>query len=465
MTPDLPSGSHHNAADALSLVAQAREVLSTVQRQLKDGLVGAGDVMPVAEELQRLAEQSRAAYMAAVGAVNSSGMWAVAGYGSPEAWLHHSQLIDGRTARRTTRTATWLESQPEIAEAFESAEISYDHVHAIRRVADSSATRRAAFPEFAADIVTVARNCDAARTWQVMRSWADAVDSRTTERDHRRDYDNRTFYLSPLGDGWDIRGFLPAAEGAELAGILNEQMAARRRSDPDDMTNAAARRADALLDLARSAAHHEFTPSQRDRARVQVLVPFHRLRRCRSCRDTLGEDLLGDVQQAREEASGAGSTSGDRTPADEWRSPVRGGVPADLRSPKWRCGNGPGEGVLAGSELDRLTCDANFRRIVLGADSEVLDVGRTTRSIPAAIRSALDVRDGGCVVPNCDRPPGWCEAHHVKHWSDGGDTAESNLVLLCSAHHHQLHKGMWHITIHDDGTPRVRKRTRRTLHE
>jgi hypothetical protein len=57
-----------------------------------------------------------------------------------------------------------------------------------------------------------------------------------------------------------------------------------------------------------------------------------------------------------------------------------------------------------------------------GAVSQPLDVGRTGRVIQPAQRNALVVRDGGCVFPGCDRPPSWCEGHHLVHWLDGGPT-------------------------------------------
>jgi hypothetical protein len=72
------------------------------------------------------------------------------------------------------------------------------------------------------------------------------------------------------------------------------------------------------------------------------------------------------------------------------------------------------------------------------------------------MRRALIVRDKGCAFPGCDRPPGWCEAHHIQSWLDGGSTALSNLVLLCNHHHERVHAQNWHITIvdgHPEFTP------------
>jgi len=76
-----------------------------------------------------------------------------------------------------------------------------------------------------------------------------------------------------------------------------------------------------------------------------------------------------------------------------------------------------------------------------GAPTQPLEVGRATRVVSAAQRAALAVRDGGCRFPGCDRPPAWCEAHHLRHWLHGGATDLANLVLLCRAHHRAVHEG------------------------
>jgi hypothetical protein len=69
------------------------------------------------------------------------------------------------------------------------------------------------------------------------------------------------------------------------------------------------------------------------------------------------------------------------------------------------------------------------------------------------IRRALVLRDGGCAFPGCDRPPRWCDGHHVKHWADGGPTCLDNAVLVCGFHHRLLHHGGWHVRIAADRLP------------
>jgi hypothetical protein len=69
-----------------------------------------------------------------------------------------------------------------------------------------------------------------------------------------------------------------------------------------------------------------------------------------------------------------------------------------------------------------------------------LSVGRKTRVVPAAIKRALWALDRGCRFPGCGRMR-YVDAHHVRHWSAGGETCLDNLMLLCSKHHALLHEG------------------------
>ncbi|MBP9089188.1 MAG: HNH endonuclease [Kofleriaceae bacterium] len=69
-----------------------------------------------------------------------------------------------------------------------------------------------------------------------------------------------------------------------------------------------------------------------------------------------------------------------------------------------------------------------------------LSVGRKTRTILAAIKRALLLRDRACRLPGCTHRR-YVNGHHIKHWANGGKTALANLMLLCSAHHTMLHEG------------------------
>jgi hypothetical protein len=109
-------------------------------------------------------------------------------------------------------------------------------------------------------------------------------------------------------------------------------------------------------------------------------------------------------------------------------------------------GAGAGELEWGGSvpteTVRRLACDAALTRIT-GKGELQAEISRASRTIPAATRRALAARDHGCVAPGCGRPPSWTDAHHLKHWVDGGETTIANLVLLCRRHHHLVHEEGW----------------------
>ena len=103
--------------------------------------------------------------------------------------------------------------------------------------------------------------------------------------------------------------------------------------------------------------------------------------------------------------------------------------------------------AVPGSTVSRLACDAVLHRIVMAGRSTILDYGSGVRTVSPALWAALVVRDGHCRHPGCDRPPAWCEAHHVQHFSKGGPTCLSNLVMACNRHHHLWHDHGWELEL------------------
>ena len=89
---------------------------------------------------------------------------------------------------------------------------------------------------------------------------------------------------------------------------------------------------------------------------------------------------------------------------------------------------------------------SSWNRFLGEQPRHVLDVGRSRRTAPPKIRRALTIRDGGCTAPGCDTDPTRCEAHHITYWEHHGPTSVSNMVLLCTKHHHMVHEGRSRIT-------------------
>ncbi|MDE2975164.1 MAG: DUF222 domain-containing protein, partial [Gemmatimonadota bacterium] len=107
------------------------------------------------------------------------------------------------------------------------------------------------------------------------------------------------------------------------------------------------------------------------------------------------------------------------------------------------------DGVRVSAETSRrMACDA-ARVAMCHRDGEVVSVGRRTRTIPPHIRRALEERDRGCRYPGCASR--FTEAHHVKHWADGGETSLANTILLCRRHHRLVHEGGTRLALDRDG--------------
>jgi hypothetical protein len=101
---------------------------------------------------------------------------------------------------------------------------------------------------------------------------------------------------------------------------------------------------------------------------------------------------------------------------------------------------------LSAQTARRLSCDASLVTVLEGESGQVLNVGRRSRIVPAHIRRALMERDGVCRYPGCHESR-YVDAHHVKHWAEGGETSLENLVTLCRFHHRQLHRGCFEVRV------------------
>ena len=96
-------------------------------------------------------------------------------------------------------------------------------------------------------------------------------------------------------------------------------------------------------------------------------------------------------------------------------------------------------GRISPSEARRLACTAGLIPMVLGGNSQVLDVGRKRRPHTETMRITMGVRDRGCTTVDCEVPPGLCHAHHNRPWSEGGSTSVHTGRLLCPHHHRRIH--------------------------
>ena len=139
--------------------------------------------------------------------------------------------------------------------------------------------------------------------------------------------------------------------------------------------------------------------------------------------------------------TGPGNSPDDTTASQATASPFQPGAPMG------HTGTMLFTGPVTAATARKIACDADIIPVLLGGEGRILDIGRASRVFPPHIRKALTARDQGCAFPGCTIPAPWCEAHHITYWSRGGPTGTENGTLLCSHHHHVIHKEQWTIQI------------------
>jgi hypothetical protein len=214
----------------------------------------------------------------------------------------------------------------------------------------------------------------------------------------------RGAFLRPNGDGTQTLRWVETDENIALLQAALEPLSAPRPAEDGtkDTRCPALRRADGLLDLVSVALRHGELPVSRG-ARPHLVVTI--------------------TDQALKSDRGLGITaSGEH---------------------------------LSNAAVKRISCDADLTAIRLDTNGVPLSMGRTRRTVSPQQWLALVARDKGCVFTDCTRPPGWTQAHHLKHWIQGGPSDLENLALLCQHHHDSVHHGRWEIVMATDGRPEL----------
>ena len=347
-----------------------------------DSLSGRQDEI---ERAGRVLESERARGLAEI---ERRRIFAADGHLSTGAWLAHRSGLSRSVAEGAVRRALALERMPVAARAFGEGEIS---ASAVQVLAGAREAAPDAFSSSEGALVEAAHGMEFGEFRRVAETWRAAADPARALEDEDRRHELRHFDVCPDERGMTgVRGEFDPEDGQLLITSIRAQMDAETRSaSRPDARTPTQRRADALAEICRQwLASRDRPMVGGERPHLVVTVDL--------------ETLVG-------RPGGAGALDD--------------------------------AGSVTSETARRLACDAEITRVVAGPSSEPLELGRRTKVVPPGLRRAVTVRDRGCRFPGCGRPPGWCDAHHVRHWADGGETDLSNLVLLCRPHHRAIHRG------------------------
>ena len=337
---------------------------------------------------RREIDAMEAEWLRMVAAYDRNGDFVADGHANAAVALRVACRLTGGAARGHVDVARKLEQLPATAEAFREGAISRSHAALI---ADAYTPERAgAIAELEPTLVAAAKRLHPRDLRAVLRHATDALDGDGGASADDNAYRRRRVHLSTTIGGMGVLDGQLDPESTEIViSALNAEMERDRR--PNEDRTRTQRRADALTNL---------------------------------CRRQLDAGAIGGSRKVRPHVTMVGDL--ELLAADEK-------LIGEARAEAAHVGH------ISQATLERFTCDCTLSRVITAGRSEVLDVGRATRTIPPALWKALVVRDRHCQAPGCDRPPGWCEAHHIIHWSKGGPTSLDNLQLLCWQHHRRRH--------------------------
>ncbi|MBK7534079.1 MAG: DUF222 domain-containing protein [Myxococcales bacterium] len=374
---------------------------------------------------------------------DAAGGWHRQGFGTCAHWLSWRVGWDLGTAREHLRVARALHTLPLVSEALSSGKISYSKTRAITRVA-TAATE--------AVLLGYAQHCTASQLETVCRKvgvlGADAASKAARPHDSERYVahtttasgmvcvkaclrpDEAALLLQVLQQAAVDCTREPAEPSAEVADVSAEAPApAERATDVSAETRSTTtarrpyNRADGLMALV----HTYARGSSAERSPVELIVTMPVALLQQTAATTSTTDSATTAPATTDLAT---TTFTDRGAS----LPVALTVESDL--------------ALSPQATRRLACDCGLVVATVAAataNAEPLSVGRKTRTIPAALKRALLLRDRTCRFPGCDHRL-FLEGHHLQHWADGGETSLPNLALLCSLHHSYVHERGYRIT-------------------
>lgn len=381
------------SADLPSLLSDAAALLGVVAEVDVDDLDG-DSLMASAEALEGLRRSLDAQSARFMHRVDVSGAAELCTGLRAKAWKAKGCNLPHGVVARELRAGALLSDFSRLGEALAGSVISIDHVHAVVGVCNTR--NRAALMEVQDLIVEFASS----HRFSHFRNWlaalAELCDPDGTEPDHG-DHD-------------------AAAMATDGDGNLHLVM---------DLTGTDAVVARRIID---SECDRQYRAAVREQEATGIAVPPAQELRARAIVELLRR----------------GADPNPRSRVGITEAVVTIPVDGDGRAINPRSSDGA---ALDAVDAAILVCDALLQPVGVGPTGDPLNVGRRSRLFNATQRTALAVRDGGCVFPGCDQPVSRCDAHHLVAWEQGGGTDMDNAALLCRRHHRLEHSNKpWKLT-------------------
>lgn len=352
-------------------------------------------------------------------AFDADQLWALDGFANCVTWLEIKCRMSRTNSYEKVRVSHELSRRPVVRAALVNGRLSYTKAQAITRLDGLNDERDEAFVERAIDLSM--RSLEAqVRNW----NYFNGQDNRPDGLD-----DDYGLMRQPGALGGMGRLVLeaPNEDLDRLVALADAYLDFLHHNSPEKVLRL--RSEDEAVDKSRNGTDSLADSDLCDQDRAEAIPPRSlSARRLDALFDLLEEVALVNTYKLDPEKAAIGVTV-----QYEHLLAEKGLATTDLGT------------TLTGEAARRLACDAAVHRIVVQGASEILDIGRKTRTWPTALRRAIRARHGHrCAVEGCNRRI--TEIHHLIFWENGGTTSINNGVPVCSYHHHLVHEGGWYIT-------------------
>ncbi|GAA4285775.1 DUF222 domain-containing protein [Georgenia daeguensis] len=394
------------------------------------------------------------------------GRWGTARDRDFQDWRSRTTGAGRGAAIGELQVAEGLEAMPEVDAAIAEGALTLEHAKTLARIraGASEEVKEALANGMAAELVEKGKKLTAPELAKAAKKVAATIDARAAQESFEVTWRRRSVTTGRTGGARTGAWVLDDVSGTLIETALDAIAGAPAQ---DDDRTREQRRADALVTMAsRTLQVGSDLNGAQIRPHVALIVDEETWAAARRHGEALaaaGESEVdaahgrgaafglgpdgqvrttSEVEADRGEgraADGCSLTGGGRAPTRP-DSHISTGLPAAPDLPAVAPAELEDGTLVPLGELIRLMCDCEMTRVVMDADSQVLDVGLTQRTYAKELRRAVTTRDRHCQWPGCRIRASWSEVHHITWYSRGGPTSVDNGITACTYHHHVIHR-------------------------
>jgi hypothetical protein len=387
------------ARAAFALVNEGLDALAEAGVELADP----ADACAWIDCYEAIGRRVRAGQVELVGRIQAKGLHRADGHRSAKVMARHRGRLSNGEALARERNAKALAVLPAVRLAYALGNVGSQQVDRIGRL-HANPRVRDALPEQDQNLATLAARLSYAEFDRRVSDWERLTDEDGADDIAGRTHANRDFSMHQDYDGsWSVTGGWGSLRGVEIQTIFDRYLKAEWDADwakarlehgatatADRLCRTdAQRRADAFYAMVQAAGSVEAGRDGGSRIVTNIVMDATTFERW--CRRASGERV-------------------EPIAVDLDLQPVGGGV-------GFRCSTLDGHRVHPGEAFTAAVL-GHVSRVIVGADSVVIDKGRTQRLFTGHAGTAVRITNPTCSHPGCQTPATHCQIDHMVEWGD-----------------------------------------------